>query len=128
KALIEVAAASNKSTERELVERLSTAHTASGIEQIVAYRNGFCTNDLTPRKTLLTKEIAKANPQWLERLLDEQRRICALIEREHKLRARDRSKALLIVVSAVIGLYSREKDRRGLLDYDDLIDRTLHLF
>jgi ATP-dependent helicase/nuclease subunit A len=127
-ALIEIARESDKSTERDLVERLSTARTASGIEQIVAYRSVFCTNDLTPRKTLLTKEIAKANPQWLERLLDEQRRICSLIEREHKLRARDRSAALLAISWAVIERYGKEKNRRGQLDYDDLIDKTLTLF
>jgi ATP-dependent helicase/nuclease subunit A len=127
-ALIEIAGESDKSTERDLVERLNAARTASGIEQIVAYRSVFCTNDLTPRRTLLTKEIAKANPQWLERLLNEQRRICALIEREHKLRARDRSAALLTISWAVIERYGKEKNRRGQLDYDDLIDKTLTLF
>jgi ATP-dependent helicase/nuclease subunit A len=126
--LLDILTGSDKSTERDMAARLRAAKAASGTERMKLYRSVFCTNELTPRKTLLTKDVAKANPQWLERLLEEQRRICALIEREHKLRARDRSAALLTIASAVIGRYSVEKSRRGLLDYDDLIDKTLALF
>jgi ATP-dependent helicase/nuclease subunit A len=127
-ALIDMASESDKASERELVERLEAARAAAGTERMQLYRAVFCTAQLTPRKTLLTKEIAKSNPAWLERLQQEQQRICELIAREHKLRARDRSAALLTIASAVIGRYAREKDRRGLLDYDDLIDKTLRLF
>jgi ATP-dependent helicase/nuclease subunit A len=127
-ALIDIAADSDKKTERDLIDRLGAARAATGDERVKAFRSVFCTNELTPRKNLLTKDVAHANPEWSARLLAEQTRICALIEREHKLRARDRSAALLIIVSAVIGQYAREKDRRGLLDYDDLIDKTLRLF
>ena len=55
-------------------------------------------------------------------------RVCALVAREFALRARDRSAALLTVAAAVIERYRAEKDRRGLLDYEDLIDKTLALF
>ena len=44
------------------------------------------------------------------------------------MRARDRSAALLTVAHAVIERYRAAKDRRGLLDYEDLIDKTLALF
>jgi ATP-dependent helicase/nuclease subunit A len=40
---------------------------------------------------------------------------------------RDRTAALLTVADAVISRYRIEKDRRGLLDYDDLIDKALDL-
>ena len=40
---------------------------------------------------------------------------------------RDRSAALLTVVHAVVTRYAKEKERRGLLDYDDLIDKALQL-
>ena len=40
---------------------------------------------------------------------------------------RDRSVALFTVACAVIARFRAEKDRRGLLDYDDLIDKTLDL-
>jgi ATP-dependent helicase/nuclease subunit A len=41
---------------------------------------------------------------------------------------RDRTRALLTIANAIITRYRLQKDRRGLLDYDDLIDKTLALF
>ena len=61
------------------------------------------------------------------RLNAEQDRVCKLLAREFALRARDRSAALITVAAAVIERYRREKERRGLLDYEDLIDKTLTL-
>ena len=39
--------------------------------------------------------------------------------------ARDRTEALLHIATAAAANYRREKQERGLLDYDDLIDKTL---
>ena len=47
--------------------------------------------------------------------------------REFAIRARDRSAALITVAAAVIRRYRAEKERRGLLDYEDLIDKALEL-
>ncbi|MCX7297406.1 MAG: UvrD-helicase domain-containing protein, partial [Hyphomicrobiales bacterium] len=41
---------------------------------------------------------------------------------------RDRTRALVTIAADVIARYRSEKERRALLDYDDLIDRTLDLF
>ncbi len=38
---------------------------------------------------------------------------------------RDRSQALLYIATAAAANYRREKQERGLLDFDDLIDKTL---
>ena len=43
------------------------------------------------------------------------------------MRARDRSAALITVAAEVIERYRSEKNRRGLLDYEDLIDKALTL-
>ena len=40
---------------------------------------------------------------------------------------RERSAALVTVAYEVVTRYPEEKERRGLLDYDDLIDKTLGL-
>ena len=66
--------------------------------------------------------------EWLGRLLAEQERICTLLERERALDARERTRALVTIAKEVIDRYQAEKERRALLDYDDLIDRTLALF
>ncbi len=88
----------------------------------------FCTTELAPRKNIVTKKIAEKHPDWLARLQSEQERVCALIARERALAARDRTAALVTIAAEVIARYRREKDRRALLDYDDLIDKTLDLF
>ena len=64
---------------------------------------------------------------WLERLAAEQERVCALLERQRAVICRDRSAALLTVTHDVLIRYQSEKARRGLVDYDDLIDKTLEL-
>ena len=50
-----------------------------------------------------------------------------MLERRRGVTLRDRSAALLTVAHAVITRYAKEKERRGLLDYDDLIDKALQL-
>jgi ATP-dependent helicase/nuclease subunit A len=47
-----------------------------------------------------------------------------LIEHRNAVICRDRTAALVTIAEQVIRRYTDEKDRRGLLDYDDLIDKT----
>ena len=70
----------------------------------------------------------RVHPDWGERLDQEKDRICALLDTLRAVECRDRTRALITVAHEVIVRYRREKVRRGLLDYDDLIDRTLALF
>ena len=58
----------------------------------------------------------------------EQDRVCKLLERERAVRARERTRALITIAADVIARYAKEKERRALLDYDDLIDKALELF
>lgn len=100
----------------------------SGAEYADALFPVFLTKDLQPRKKLVTKKIAETDPALAEKLLTEQQRVCALRDRKHALLCRDRSRALFTLADEITRRYRREKDRRGLLDYDDLIDKTLALF
>jgi ATP-dependent helicase/nuclease subunit A len=126
-ALMEFFATSDKPTDRDLASFLTAARAATGRESIEHYLRLFCTRTLERRKNVLTANFAKANPDWNSRLIAEQDRVCELVAREFALRARDRSAALITVAAAVIDRYRAEKDRRGLLDYEDLIDKTLAL-
>ncbi len=127
-ALMEFLATSDKKSDRELADVLIAAKSARGRDSVEHYQQLFCTAKLEPRKNVLTANFARANPHWNDRLVAEQARVCALVAREFALRARDRSAALITVASAVIERYRAEKDRRGLLDYEDLIGKTLALF
>ena len=115
-------------TDAKQADAWTDLRSIAGDDRIDAYLRIFCTAELAPRKSLLTKKLAETHPHWLARLLAEQDRVCALIARRRAIAARDRTAALMVIASAVITRYQAEKDRRGLLDYDDLIGRTLALF
>jgi ATP-dependent helicase/nuclease subunit A len=125
--LIEILADGAK-TDRGHADTLAAVQAAVGRERIETYLDIFCTKERSPRKSVITKAIAQAHPQWADRLLAEQTRLCALLARERALAARDRTRALITIAAEVIKRYRAEKDRRALLDYEDLIDKTLDLF
>jgi ATP-dependent helicase/nuclease subunit A len=120
--------ASGSANDQKLGRTLAAAQTMSGRDRVEQYRGVFLTGALAPRKTLLTKKLAEAHPDWNELLYAEQARILALLAREHAVAARDRTRAMLTIAREVIGRYRRAKDRRALLDYDDLIEKVAHLF
>ena len=120
---------SGLASDKKHVAALNAARAKSGRDRVNEYLKVFCTaTDLAPRKNLVTKSIAQDHPEWLARLQSEQDRVCKLLARERAIATRERTRALVTIAAEVIGRYRGEKDRRGLLDYDDLIDKTLDLF
>jgi ATP-dependent helicase/nuclease subunit A len=114
-------------TDLDQAGRLREALIFSGGEQVDVYLGVFLTEALTPRKSLVTKKISDPRPDIARLFNDENSRIGPLIERRRALTIRDRTQALLIIATAVAANYRREKQERGLLDYDDLIDKTLQM-
>ena len=112
-------------TDREQADRFARLATLAGRR---------ADRDLS-RYFLHRRRARRANPSsqrrsdagLAERLADEQSRVCALLERRRAVACRDRSAALLTVAHEVLTRYAAEKERRGLLDYDDLIDKALTL-
>jgi ATP-dependent helicase/nuclease subunit A len=120
--------ASGAKTDKGHADTLAQVQAAIGRERIETYLNIFCTKERAARKNIITKAIVQAHPDWAERLLAEQVRLCALLARERALAARERTRALITIAAEVIARYRNEKERRALLDYEDLIDKTLALF
>ena len=114
-------------TDSERAETLITALGASGDEQIDDYLSLFFTDKGEARKSLATKSIENSHPALCQRLKDEQKRLPAQIEKRRAVAIRDRTWALLTISSEMIARYQAEKNRRGLLDYDDQIEKTLAL-
>src|SRR5712675_2395134 len=105
--------------------RLRQALNSIGSAQVEEYLGIFLTDERTPRKTVVTKKFGDTHPA-IARLFElEGDRIGPLIERRRAVTARDRTQALLQIATAAAANYRREKQERGLLDYDDLIDNTL---
>jgi ATP-dependent helicase/nuclease subunit A len=114
----------NKS-DSDQAARLREALVSIGAAQVDEYLGIFLTDDRTPRKSLVTKKFCDNNPAIAQLFDLESRRIGPLIERRRALTTRDRTQALLQIATAAAANYRREKQERGLLDYDDLIDKTL---
>jgi ATP-dependent helicase/nuclease subunit A len=125
-AAAEVLARGAKS-DQEQARRLDAALAATGSERAALYRQFFLTGKLEPRQQLITRAIEADNPRLAERLCDERERMLALVGRRNAVACRDRTAALITIADAVISRYQAAKDRRGYLDYDDLIEKTLAL-
>ena len=123
-ALAKTLAAGNK-TDIDQAGRFAGLAALPDAERVVSYLQIFCTGGGTPRKSIVTKAIK--DMALVERLCREQERICALLDRRRAVACRDRSSALVTIAYEVLERYLKEKERRGLLDYDDLIDKALAL-
>jgi ATP-dependent helicase/nuclease subunit A len=126
-AVAEVLRTCTSKSDQDQARRLCSALKASGSERARVYLQVFFTGEMTPRDRVITAGLAKAQPELCERLARERDRLQGLLERRKAVWCRDRTAALITVADAVISRYESEKNRRGLLDYDDLIDRALAL-
>jgi ATP-dependent helicase/nuclease subunit A len=125
-AVMEALAAGSKS-DRDQVDRIRAVRAASAEDRLRLYLKIFCTEQIEPRKTIVTQKIQRQHPSLCERLLAEQERVCRMLDRRRAIMCRDRTCALVVIAAAVLERYAAEKERRGLLDYDDLIDKVLEL-
>ncbi|MBN8976305.1 MAG: double-strand break repair helicase AddA [Rhizobiales bacterium] len=108
--------------------RLRSAYALKGDECVEAYFGVFGREDkglFIRRAALITKPLAKQSPELADALLKEQDRVFELRDKRNAIIQRDRTEALLTIASTVAAHYRSEKQQRGLLDYDDLIDKTL---
>ncbi len=112
-------------SDQEQAARLTAAGQATGEARAEIYRRIFLTGTGEPRSRIVTKAIETADPALADGLIRERERVAALFERRKAVACRDRTAALITIADAVIARYRAEKDRRGLLDYDDLIEKTL---
>jgi ATP-dependent helicase/nuclease subunit A len=105
-------------------ERVGQIAALTGSERLRVYLAIFCTARGEPRDRVVTTAFALRHPVLAQRLVAEQARVCALLPRWRAALTHDRTAALIRIASDVIKRFRAEKDRRGLLDYDDLIEKT----
>ncbi|MDI1262107.1 MAG: double-strand break repair helicase AddA [bacterium] len=118
--------ATGSKSDQDQAARLREALAFTGAAQVDVYLGVFLTEtDRAPRKSVVTKKFTDNHPA-IGRLFERERlRLDPLIQRRRAVVARDRTEALLHIATAAAAHYRREKAERGLLDYDDLIDKTL---
>jgi ATP-dependent helicase/nuclease subunit A len=106
-------------------ERLRNAATQSGSAKVRAYLTVFLTSDNEWRKSLIGKPLGRLESGLMAALERETTRLPPLVERWRAAMIRERTDALIAIASEILKRYRAEKQERGLLDYDDLIDKTL---
>ena len=119
--------AAGKKTDRDQSERFVTLPGLVGAAQIDRYIEIFCTKTAGKRDNVFTSDIKRLHGKLCERLHQERDRVWRLIERRRAVAARDRTIALVTIAKAVLDRFRAEKDRRGLLDFEDQIDKTHEL-
>ena len=115
------------SRDKDQAKRMLVALALNGRERIEEYRKVFYDSKGKEREKLLTQGLTKTAPELADLLVKEQRRFVAMLEKLNAVIQRDRTRALFTIAKGVSDNYRREKRERGLLDYDDLIDKTLDL-
>ncbi|MEM8686969.1 MAG: double-strand break repair helicase AddA [Pseudomonadota bacterium] len=93
------------------------------------YTSAFLTAKGDPRseRSLATKAIKEGHPavwQWLEA---EQQRVVTVEDRRKAAATAEASHALFTLASIILRRFQSEKERRGQLDYDDLVIYTRNL-
>ncbi len=92
---------------------------------ISSYLDIYFTKEGGVRKRLMTNGVGRANPKIVSMLRDEQARL-EWLRAEHKAASTvERTCALMTVTRAVFRRYASEKAARGILDFEDLIAKTL---
>lgn len=93
------------------------------------YSSVFLTAKGEPRaeKSLATKAIKEGQPGVWQWMLDEQARVVAADDRRKAALTADASNALFTLASVILRSFQGEKERRGQLDYDDLVIYTRNL-
>ena len=122
---IAAALSASSNADQKQAVRLLDAKRATDAMQVDEYLSIFLTDAKTPRDTVVTNNFREKNRDLGNRFDAEIERLGALIEKRRAVTVRDRSQALLHIATAAAAHYRREKEDRGLLDYDDLIDKTL---
>jgi ATP-dependent helicase/nuclease subunit A len=118
--------------DNDLAKSLRAASIAEDDETAInAYLSLFFIKGDDPRggadRKLITKPLEARFPGLLASLQAEQERLIALRDRLKAAQTLARSLTLIGLAAAILGAYARLKAHRGLLDFDDLIERTLSL-
>jgi len=124
---------SGKVTDRDRAALFREAASARELEQadvcVQFYLQIFFTEKGAgkPLKTLLTSSLAKAHPDLLAALQEEQPRLERLRDQLKAVAVLERTLSLFAVTREIFSRYEHFKAARGLLDFGDLIDKTLAL-
>ena len=118
-------ASEKNSSANRLARAARTSETSAKRE---AYLNVFLKQGHEPRAdNYLSQSLRKAHPDLCAALDQERQRLCDLVEKHNGAQTVERTVGLVTLTQAILDDYAQAKSLRGLLDFDDLIERTLIL-
>ncbi len=121
----------NSSTNDKKIGKIliDSAFKKYGDEWKNAYYSAFITlsGEARSDRSFLSKAFRENFPILFRKLLLERDRIVRLLDILKSLDSLSRTRAMLTVTSAVLQAYEKEKIQHGVLDFDDLINRTRDL-
>lgn len=130
-ALLAQGSSADQKTADYFRQALAAYHSAAASgcldECLNSYVSIFFTGEDTPRRRLITNGLARARPDIAADLSVEQDRLAKLRAERKAAATFDRTCALIEAASAVFRRYDKEKAARGILDFNDLIEKTLRL-
>lgn len=105
---------------------LSKASVAERHRAIMAF---FFTKEKEAKKlnSVASKDIIKTFADLEVRLAQEQERLLELMDRQKAVHTIEATRALLTLGSAVTQAYTAQKSTTGMMDFDDLINKSAHL-
>lgn len=120
----------NARTGSALAKRVHAMMAADGIEaKVEAYKRIFIKADGEPYANgFLVKDWKEANSARVEQMYAERDRVAGVMERFKAAQLLARSAALTGLANQVLQNYQEQKSARGLLDFEDMIERTAALF
>ena len=125
----ETLARAKAKTDRESGQRLGDwlADPARRAERFEEYLLVYFTQQGTPRARLATKPVADAAPDVVEALTAERARLDAVRARRAAAAHLEATTAVVGLAGAILDTYARHKESRAVLDYEDLIQRSIAL-
>ncbi|MEO0945283.1 MAG: double-strand break repair helicase AddA, partial [Pseudomonadota bacterium] len=108
---------------------VTTRSLVSREERLAAWLSYFFTDKGTERKVsgMASKETRDVFTDFEDRVTNEQARLSELIDRKAAVKTVDATEALLTLGAAIAEGYQTEKAARGLMDFDDLIEKAAEL-
>ncbi|TNE37368.1 MAG: double-strand break repair helicase AddA [Alphaproteobacteria bacterium] len=115
-------------TDKETGEKIRAA-LEGGLEEAAyeTYVSAFLTDKGTPRVRLTTKKVQDVAPHVEELLRREQERVFGVEQQRKAFDLLDATRALAVFSAHLLNEFASRKARAGVLDYDDLIEKTATL-
>jgi ATP-dependent helicase/nuclease subunit A len=126
--LLEPGNKADQKTAQALAQWLAHSH-EERLASLDTYKHAFLKVDDEPfqAKSMFTQAVTKKHPHVIDVLLDEQARVLKCVQACRSYRVAQNTMTMLTIADAILSIYGQLKQKRGLMDFEDLILSVLHL-